>query len=88
MARPGSVRRSIATDRLLRAMAGHQRLRPSTVTPHPRIGSPVPGGSTLIDLGAEVAEQLAGERTGDERAELEDAQAGERRAGGRIGHAT
>src|SRR6478752_844787 len=47
-ARPGSVRRSTATDRLLRAIAGHQRLRPSTVTPHPRIGSPVPGGSTLI----------------------------------------
>src|SRR4051794_1310046 len=47
-ARPRSVRRSTATDRLLRAMAGHQRLRPSTVTPHRRIGSPVPGGSTLI----------------------------------------
>src|SRR4051794_13082648 len=46
--RPASVRRSMATDCLLRAMAGHQRLRPSTVTPHPRIGSPDPGGSTLI----------------------------------------
>ena len=36
--------------------------------------SPTPGGSILIDVGAEVAEQLAGERTGDERAELEHAQ--------------
>ena len=29
----GASRRSIATDRLLRAIAGHQRLRPSTRTP-------------------------------------------------------
>ena len=78
---PRSVRRSIATDCLLRAIAGHQRLRPSTVTPHPRIGSPVPGRLDLDHLGAEVTEQLAGERSGDERAELEDAQARERRDG-------
>ena len=40
--------------------------------------SPVPGRLDLDDLGAEIAEQLAGERPGDERAELEDAQAGQR----------
>ena len=32
----------------------------------------------LHDVGAEIAEQLTRERAGDERAELEHAQAGER----------
>ena len=36
------------------------------------------GRLDLHDVGAEIAEQLARERTGDERAELEDAQAGQR----------
>src|SRR3954466_3340422 len=39
------------------------------------------GGLHLDDLGAEVTEQLACERPGDERAELEDAQSCERQAG-------
>ena len=68
-------RRSIATDRLLRAIAGHQRLRPSIEHAPPPHRVAGPGRLDLDHLGAEIAEQLTGERAGDERAELEDAQA-------------
>ena len=48
-ARPCGDRMSMATDRLLRPIAGHHRLRPtSRDTPHRRIGSPpTPAASTL-----------------------------------------
>ena len=47
------------------------------VTPHDVADA---GRLDLDHLGAEVTEQLPGERPGDERAELEDAHARERRA--------
>src|SRR5262249_15603801 len=59
----------------------------------PRLRAPVPhritlaGSFDLDDLGAHVAEQLAAERTRDQRAELEHAQIGEGAADvGGIGH--
>ena len=82
---PRGSRRSIATERLLRAIAGHHRLRPSTahaVAPHDVADV---GRLDLDDVGAEVTEHLARERPGDERAELEDAHARERRAAGGLG---
>src|SRR5918912_151257 len=46
---PFSSRRLRVTDFLLRAMMGHQRVRPSLrCLPHSRMGSPLPGGSTLM----------------------------------------
>ena len=75
--RPSGRRRSIATDRLLRAIDGPpQALAVGVDAPaaHRVAGL---GGLDLDDLGAVVAEELAGERTGDEAAELQDAEAGE-----------
>src|SRR5215210_3579869 len=46
---PSSSRRLSVTDFLLRAMIGHQRVRPCfRWRPHTRIGSPLPGGSTFM----------------------------------------
>src|SRR5918912_3494694 len=46
---PSSSRKFRVTDFLLRAMMGHQRVRPSLrCLPHSRMGSPLPGGSTLM----------------------------------------
>ena len=45
---PRAVAQVGATERLLRAIAGHHRLSPSMVTPQRRIGSPSSGASTLI----------------------------------------
>src|SRR5215216_92026 len=46
---PSSSRRLRVTDFLLRAMIGHHRVCPSLRwRPHTRMGSPLPGGSTLI----------------------------------------
>src|ERR671917_2875294 len=46
---PSFSRRFSVTDFLLRAMIGHQRVRPSLRwRPHSRIGSPLPGGSSLM----------------------------------------
>src|SRR5215210_5115577 len=46
---PSSSRRLRVTDFLLRAMMGHQRVRPSLRwRPQTRMGSPLPGGSTLM----------------------------------------
>src|ERR687890_39347 len=46
---PSSSRRLMVTDFLLRAMIGHQRVRPSLrCLPHCRMGSPLPGGSSFI----------------------------------------
>ena len=47
-ARSSEFLRSATTERLLRAMIGHHRLAPSTVTPQRRIGSPPSGASILI----------------------------------------
>src|SRR5215203_5655155 len=49
MACPSSSRRLRVTDFLLRAMMGHHRVRPSLRwRPQTRMGSPLPGGSTLM----------------------------------------
>src|ERR687893_1998286 len=46
---PSTSRRLSVTDFLLHAMMGHQRVRPSLRwRPHTRMGSPLPGGSTLM----------------------------------------
>src|SRR5215213_7453164 len=46
---PSSSRKFRVTDFLLRAMMGHQRVRPSLrCLPQTRIGSPLPGASTLM----------------------------------------
>src|ERR687894_1993860 len=46
---PSRSRRLMVTDFLLRAMIGHQRVRPSfRCRPHTRMGSPLPGGSTFM----------------------------------------
>src|SRR5918995_425778 len=46
---PSPSRRFSVTDFLLRAMMGHQRVRPALRwRPHSRIGSPLPGGSTFM----------------------------------------
>src|SRR5919107_3050343 len=46
---PCSSRKFRVTDFLLRAMIGHQRVRPSLrCLPQRRMGSPLPGGSTLM----------------------------------------
>src|SRR5919112_4617970 len=46
---PSSSRRLMVTDFLLRAMMGHQRVRPSLRwRPHTRMGSPLPGGSSFM----------------------------------------
>src|SRR5918912_3030787 len=46
---PSSFRKFRVTDFLLRAMMGHQRVCPSLrCLPQTRMGSPLPGGSTLI----------------------------------------
>src|SRR5918997_2959983 len=46
---PCSSRKFRVTDFLLRAMMGHHRVRPSLrCRPHSRMGSPWPGGSTLM----------------------------------------
>src|SRR5919206_4460562 len=46
---PSSSRKLRVTDFLLRAMMGHQRVRPSLrCLPHSRMGSPLPGGSILM----------------------------------------
>src|SRR5215213_9795174 len=46
---PSRSRRLMVTDFLLRAMIGHQRVRPSLRwRPQARMGSPLPGGSSLM----------------------------------------
>src|SRR5215218_6035179 len=46
---PSRSRRLMVTDFLLRAMIGHQRVRPSLRwRPHTRMGSPLPGGSSFM----------------------------------------
>src|SRR5829696_8997948 len=46
---PSPSRRLMVTDFLLRAIMGHQRVRPSLRwRPHTRMGSPLPGGSSFI----------------------------------------
>ena len=66
-------------DFLLRATTGHHSDLPPafSLSPHAqRIA--LPRRLHLDDLGAHVAEQLAAERTREQRAELDDAQIGER----------
>jgi hypothetical protein len=62
-------------ERLLRDCTCHQTEVPSWISRQLRSGSPLPGGFDLDDVGAELAERLAGEGTGDELAHLDDAQA-------------
>src|SRR5215208_5395900 len=46
---PSRSRKLMVTDFLLRAMIGHQRVRPSLRwRPHTRMGSPLPGGSSFM----------------------------------------
>src|ERR671910_2143900 len=46
---PSPSRRLMVTDFLLRAMMGHHRVRPTLRwRPHTRMGSPLPGGSSLM----------------------------------------
>src|SRR5215210_6583216 len=46
---PSPSRRLMVTDFLLRAIMGHQRVRPSLRwRPHTRMGSPLPGGSSFM----------------------------------------
>ena len=70
--------KSIATDCLLCAIVGHQRLTPSFISPQRLIGSPTPGGSILIYFASGVTHQLASEGSGDEAPELQHAEGRER----------
>ena len=79
---PSGCDRSSVTVRLLRPSSFHHRPTPSLVGPCPRGGS----AARVLDLdhvGAEVAEQRGGERPGEQRRDVEDPEAFERR--GRFG---
>ena len=75
MSWPSGLRRSSATERLLRDCTCHQTEVPSLSSRHLRSGSPAPGGSILITSAPKSPSVLAAEGAGDQLAQLEDANA-------------
>ena len=71
---------STAIDRLPRLQLTNSALTPLCDVPTQRARSPMPGRSTLIDLGALVGQQRGGVRAGGGDRQVDDADAGERPA--------
>ena len=82
---PSGAFRSSAMLRLLRLRQAKGMLTPSTNGPHMRLQSSAAGPFDLDDVGAEVGEELGGDRPLEDMAEVEDADAGEGFGGGWFG---
>jgi hypothetical protein len=74
---PSGVRRSSASERLLRDCTCHHTEVPSFSRRHLRKGSPVPGGSILTTSAPKSASVLAAKGAGDQLAQFQDFQAGQ-----------